>query len=324
MSKIPEHLIKKINEIPLLPGIYKMIDRERRIIYIGKSISLKKRVKSYFIGTHKRKKVERMVSLINDIEYIVTDTHLEARLLECELIKTIKPIFNIQFKNDKKYAYLKINDYNIHNSISLTNKKEENAFGPFRQIYLISSLINSFKNLYPIVEKDNDYNFEYNLFPINMNKENFEINKKSLISIFSDNNNLLLFIDKLEQKMKIAASSLEFATAAIFRDIIYGLKYLNFSIYGKDEIFHKNLILKIPIPYGYKLFFVSRGKVIFKKSYSSLNQADIESFADIGQNLISSNNISENQRAVIDFRDILYSEINSLPKEMVLFQDREI
>lgn len=324
MNKTPEHLIEKINEIPLLPGIYKMIDKEKRIIYIGKSISLKKRVKSYFIDTHKRKKVERMVSLINDIEYIVTDTHLEARLLECKLIKTIKPIFNIQFKNDKKYAYLKINDYNIHNSISLTNKKEENTFGPFRQVYLISSLINSFKNLYPIVEKDNDYNFEYNLFPINMNKENFEINKESLISIFSDNNNLLLFIDKLEQKMKIAASSLEFATAAIFRDIIYGLKYLNFSIYGKDEIFHKSLILKIPITCGYKLFFVSKGKILLKKSYSLLDQQDIENFIELGESLISSNNISENQKAVIDFRDILYSEINSLPKEMVLFQDREI
>jgi excinuclease ABC subunit C len=322
MSKIPEHLIEKINKIPLLPGIYKMIDKERRIIYIGKSISLKKRVKSYFIGTHKINKIERMISLINDIEYIVTDTHLEARLLECELIKTIKPIFNVQFKNDKKYAYLKINDYNIHSSISLTNKKEENTFGPFRQIYLISSLINSFKNLYPIVERNNEYNFEYNLFPVNMNKENFEINKKSLMNIFSDNENLLLFIDRLEEKMKILASNLEFATAAIFRDIIYSLKYLSFSIYGKDEIFHKNLILKIPIPYGYKLFFVSKGKILLKESYSSLSQQDIEIFIELGESLISSEWMSENQKAVIDFRDILYSEIKSLPEEMVLFQEK--
>lgn len=79
-------LKQKVNQIPALPGVYKMLDSSGQIIYVGKSKCLKKRVQSYFTKSPKQPKIERMIFLIDDIEYIVTDTHLEARLLECQLL----------------------------------------------------------------------------------------------------------------------------------------------------------------------------------------------------------------------------------------------
>ena len=82
-------LKQKLDSIPQLPGIYKMLDSQGNIIYVGKSKCLRKRIKTYFTGNHERSKIEKLVSLISDIDYIVTDTHLEAKLLECKLIKKL-------------------------------------------------------------------------------------------------------------------------------------------------------------------------------------------------------------------------------------------
>lgn len=203
MSKYPKDLKEKINAFPTKPGIYKMLDSENRIIYIGKSISLKNRVKSYFVKNHKWEKVEKMVSLIDDIEYIVTDTHLEAVLLECELIKKIKPIFNAQLKNHEKYVYLKIEDYNIHNSLSIVSNREENSHGPFRSKSTLMEFIGQLKNLYPIVKDSSGYRFSYELLPISMDRDGFEKNKESLEEILLEEDKMALFMGQLDKEMVV-------------------------------------------------------------------------------------------------------------------------
>lgn len=318
MSNIPENLVEKLNTIPSLPGIYKMKDSCGRIIYVGKSICLRNRVRSYFVGNHKQTKIEKMVSLVDDIEYIMTDTNLEALLLECELIKELKPMFNTQLKNDEKYAYIKIEDYNIHNPLSVVNKREENTYGPFRRKFSLIEMIRSLKNIYPIIRNNGGYDFEYNLFPITMEKDTYEENKVLLQEIFSDDMNLMKLIDKLEEKMKEAASSYRFETASTYRDMVYSLNYLKSGIYGYKNMFSKNILLKIPIPNGYKLFFVSKGQVLIKESYLFLTEIDIKNFISSGNNLISSYPTIKDEKVSMDFRDILYSEIKSLSGEMVI------
>lgn len=147
MSKVSNKLKEKLNNIPNLPGIYKMLDSQGRTIYIGKSISLRNRTRSYFTANNKWPKVEKMVGFIDDIEYEVMDTNLEAMLEECKLIKELQPIFNSQFKNHSKYVYLKVSDYNVHNSLSIVYEKEENSYGPFRSRSILVDTIDSFKNL---------------------------------------------------------------------------------------------------------------------------------------------------------------------------------
>ena len=93
MINISDKIKKKLDMLPMEPGIYKMIDAKGNVIYIGKSKMLNKRVKTYFANNPNWDKINRMVRLIDDIDFIVTDTHLEARILECSLIKELKPIF---------------------------------------------------------------------------------------------------------------------------------------------------------------------------------------------------------------------------------------
>lgn len=319
MTKVPKHLIEKINQIPAEPGIYKMLDSNDRIIYVGKSICLRNRVKSYFVKNHRWSKVEKMVSFIDDIEYIVTDTHLEAILLECNLIKEIKPMFNTQLKNDEKYVYLKIEEFNIHNPLSIVNAREENSFGPFRRKFSLVELINSFKNIYPIVKDNEGYRFYYNLMPISMDRDKFDENKKSLEEIFSDDKKMMLLINKFEEKMKEAATELQFATASVYRDMIYGLNYLKTGIYGYKTIFSKDILLKMPISEGYKLFFVSKGEILLKSTFSNLTDEDMKNFVNTGDNLKSSISKDLNEKSSMDYRDILYSEIKSLPEEMIIY-----
>lgn len=321
MSETSHKLKDKLNSIPTLSGIYKMLDSNGNIIYVGKSISLRNRVRSYFVKNHKWKKVERMVSFIHDIDYIVTDTHLEARLLECELIKNIKPIYNSQFKNDERYVYLKLEEYNIHNPLRVVYQREENTYGPFRRKFSLIELINSFKNLYPIIKVNEGYDFEYKLFPISMDKDLYEVNKSSLQEIFSDDNNLAKLIDKIEEKMKLAASLLQFETATTYRNMIYSLNYLKGGIYGYKNMLSQNILLKIPTPSGVKLFFVSKGEVLLKESFPSLEDRDVDKFVCKGKDLISSSNFIVNEKVSMDFRDILYSEIRSLREEMVVILD---
>lgn len=110
MGTKKQELKKKALALPLLPGIYLMKDKEGSIIYVGKSKHLRKRVSSYF-GSQESKpqKVERMVRHIADFDYQITDTELDALLLECQLIKQIKPIYNKLLKNDSRYRYIHLN-----------------------------------------------------------------------------------------------------------------------------------------------------------------------------------------------------------------------
>lgn len=317
MIQVSDIISEKLNALPDKPGIYKFLDSNGRIIYIGKSICLSRRVKSYFVNNPKWDKVKKMISFIENLEFIVTDTHLEARLLECELIKSIKPIFNSQMKNDERYAYIKIEEYNTHNPISVVYKREANSFGPFRRKFTLYKTIDSLKNVYPIRKIEEKYDFNYNLFPLSMDRFTYEENKSNLLYIFTNENSLELFIQEIEIKMKEAASLYKFETASIFRDIILSLNYLRNGINGYKNMFFKNIFLKLQIHNGYKLFFIYNGQILFKKCYKNPSKKSIDLFIKKGLILSKSTLPIPNEKISIDFRDILYSEIISLPKEFV-------
>ncbi|WP_353096180.1 UvrB/UvrC motif-containing protein [Tissierella praeacuta] len=152
-----------------------------------------------------------------------------------------------------------------------------------------------------------------------MSRNIFEENKKSLEEIFSDNKKMILLINELERKMKDAATQFQFETASVYRDMIYSLNYLKTGIYGYKTMFLKDILLKIPITNGYKLFFVSKGKILLKSVFSTLTKDDIQGFINIGKDLKSSISSNLNEKSSMDYRDILYSEIKSLPDEMVIY-----
>ena len=111
MAKIDwgEKLELKIRMLPESPGCYLMKDKDGTIIYIGKAVNLKNRVRSYFRDTEHTPKVAAMISHIDDFDILLCDSNLEALCLECNLIKLHKPYYNILLKDDKHYPYLRVN-----------------------------------------------------------------------------------------------------------------------------------------------------------------------------------------------------------------------
>lgn len=332
MKDINTELKNKIKTIPLLPGIYKMIDARGRVIYVGKSKCLRKRVQSYFVKDHKWEKIKNLVSRIHDIDYTVTDTHLEARLLECELIKTLKPFFNSRMKNDRRYVYLQLKNNYPHSALAIVNERTANAYGPFRSRNLLDGLIGLLRNIYPISFDGSRYIFEYHIFPVVMDRDTYFANLKILTELLDNEDKMSLFISQAEEEMKKAAEAYRFELAGIYRDIINGLKYIRHGINGYKEIFSKRLVLKIPTADGIKLFYVNKGNILLSEKYkgSSLPDQCLKDFIAKGDALLkdfidieipASDDDKAAYKATLDYRDILYSEINSLSEDMILSQE---
>ena len=320
MINVSDKLKNKLNTLPMKPGVYKMIDAKGNIIYVGKSKMLKNRVKTYFSSNPKWDKVNRMVNSIDDIEFIVTDTHLEARILECSLIKSIKPIFNSQMKHDRGYVYLKLEDYNKYRALSIVESREKNTFtfGPFRRKFQLTETINVLKNLYPIKRTAKSYSFNYHLFPDTLSETDFNENRNSLYEILTDNSKTKIFIKELSDKMKNEAALYNFEMASIYKEIIINTNYIIYSINKKNDFASSNLIASIPIETGYKLFYISNG-IILKNEISEKHFPDnIEAFPETDLTSLDSV-INMDEKSLVDYKDIVCSEITSSPEIVVKY-----
>ena len=125
---------EELKKLPGKPGVYIMRNKENEIIYVGKEVSLKNRVRSYFRKTNKTDRIKKMVSLIDHFEYIVVDNEAEALILECNLIKENRPKFNVLLKDDKTYPYIKIDMRTDYPNLYITRrivKDGSKYFGPY-------------------------------------------------------------------------------------------------------------------------------------------------------------------------------------------------
>ena len=142
---------EKLKTLPDNPGVYLMKNRNGKIIYVGKAVVLKNRVRQYFRKTEKTARIEKMVSLIHDFEYIITDTEDEALILECNLIKKYKPKFNVLLKDDKTYPYIKVGEKNGRPLIQLTRnlvKDGSKYYGPYPSVWSAKEMIKYIKDIY--------------------------------------------------------------------------------------------------------------------------------------------------------------------------------
>ena len=150
-----KELLEKVkNELPLSPGVYIMKDISGEIIYIGKAKALRNRVKSYFDNTQKTHKTYALVSNIDNFDYILTNSELDAFSLESNLIKEHKPKYNIMLKDDKSFPYLKIDFNERYPRIQIARrpKSQQNTmiFGPYVTGTRISELLSIIKSAYPV------------------------------------------------------------------------------------------------------------------------------------------------------------------------------
>ena len=148
-----EKLEEKITMLPDSPGCYLMKDRDGSVIYVGKAVNLKNRVRSYFRDTAHTPKVAAMISHIDDFEILLCETNLEALILECNLIKHYRPYYNILLKDDKHYPYLKADLRQPFPRLEITRRIEKDGakyFGPYIGANAVRQVIEAVRGVFPL------------------------------------------------------------------------------------------------------------------------------------------------------------------------------
>ena len=238
MFDIQDHLKK----LPAEPGVYLMKDKFNNIIYVGKAISLKNRVRQYFQSSKNHSsKVKSMVKNIESFEYIITDSELEALILECNLIKRYKPKYNVLLRDDKTYPYIKVTtneDYPRVIKVRKVLKDKAKYFGPYTNITAVNDTLEIIRNTYPIrtCSIDIDKAIKNNIRPClnmhikrcvgpctgNVSKEEYNDMINDIIMFLSGKEESL--IEVLKEKMNKCAMDFKFEEAAIYRDKIRSLE----------------------------------------------------------------------------------------------------
>ena len=152
-NNTPSHISQLLDLLPTSPGVYLMLNKERKIIYIGKAKVLRHRVRSYWHASAQHSpKTKRMVAQVDKINWIMTETELEALLLENELIKRHKPRYNIRLKDDKKYPYIKVTWQEDFPKVFFTRKLQrdgEKYFGPFSSAWAVRETLELLRKPFP-------------------------------------------------------------------------------------------------------------------------------------------------------------------------------
>ncbi|MDA8226985.1 MAG: excinuclease ABC subunit UvrC [Desulfitobacterium hafniense] len=226
-------LENKLKLLPDKPGVYLMKNAQGQIIYVGKARSLKSRVRSYFQSIKNMlPKVQALVSHIEDLEYIITDSEVESLILECNLIKKHRPKYNIRLRDDKTYPYLKVTVNEEYPRVVITRTvKKDGAryFGPFTSGGAVNETLKLLKKVFPLRGCKRSV-----LPPTGRPCLNFhikrclapctgQVDRDSYLAMIKD---ILLFLegrqedlaDRLKAKMEEAAENLEFEKAAELRD----------------------------------------------------------------------------------------------------------
>ena len=234
-SKIQE----KLKLLPTNPGVYLMKNEQAKIIYVGKAINLKNRVKSYFQSSKNHSpKVKSMVEKISDFEYIITANEIEALILECNLIKKYRPKYNISLRDDKTYPYIKVTLNEDYPTVSITRKILKDGakyFGPYTSAGAVHEVLNLLKKLFQIrsCRQMNtkrpclEFHIKRCLAPCTgrVAKSEYREMIKSLCLFLEGRNEVVL--KELTSRMQIAAENFQFELAAKLRDQVLAIEKIS-------------------------------------------------------------------------------------------------
>lgn len=288
----------ELKKLPDKPGVYIMHDEADNIIYVGKAISLKNRVRQYFQKRIRSPKIERMISLIHHFEYIVVESEMEALVLECNLIKENRPKYNTMLMDDKTYPFIKITVGEDFPRVYLTRRHEhDNAryFGPYTSASSAKNTLDLLKRIYnirscrkTIVEGETDKPCLYHHLKQcdapcagRISKEEYRGYIDRIVAFLEGDTAPL--VRRIEDKMKAAAAEMEFEKAAEYRDMIADIKNMgqvqrvtsesagNRDVIGLATAGEEAVV---------QVFFIRSGKMVGREHYY-LNVATSETRAEI-------------------------------------------
>ncbi|MFY0998764.1 MULTISPECIES: excinuclease ABC subunit UvrC [Streptococcus] len=286
----------KLELLPTSPGCYIHKDKNGTIIYVGKAKNLRNRVRSYFRGSHDTK-TEALVSEIEDFEFIVTESNIEALLLEINLIKENQPKYNIMLKDDKSYPFIKITNEKYPRLIITRQVKKDGGlyFGPYPDVGAANEIKRLLDRIFPFRKCTNPPEkvcFYYHIgqcraHTICHNGPHFFQDMAQEVSDFLKGHDDKI-IDELKRKMTSAAEKMEFEKAAEYRDLLQSIATLR----TKQRVMAKDLqnrdVFGYYVDKGWmcvQVFFVRQGKLIERdvNMFPYYNDPDEDFLTYIGQ-----------------------------------------
>ena len=320
------HFEEELKKLPAKPGVYIMHDKDDAIIYVGKAISLRNRVRSYFReSTNKSPKIEKMVTKIARFEYIVTDSELEALVLENNLIKEHNPKYNTMLKDDKTYPYIKVTmgeDFPRVLFSRQMKKDKSRYFGPFTSAFAVKDTIELINKLYKlrtcnrVLPRDIglerpclNYHIGQCMAPCQeyVTKEEYRAQVEQALDFL--NGNFAPILNSLKQKMEEASENLEFEDAIRYRDLYNSVKQVAQKQKITDSDGEDKDIIALARDENdavVQVFFVRGGKLIGREHFIMTRTEDCTQ-----------------AQVLLDFVKQFYAGTPFLPKELMLQHEIE-
>jgi len=274
------------------PGVYRMLDAEGTVIYVGKAKNLKRRVSSYFSRHDSSPKTRSMVSQIRNIEIAVTNTENEALLLENNLIKALRPRYNILLRDDKSYPYIYLSDdefprLSLHRG---RRSKKGRYFGPYPSAAAVRESLNLLQKLFPVRQCEESFYrnrqrpcLQYQIKRCSgpcvelIDRESYREDVRHAVMFLEGKDNAI--IDELVRKMEAASAALDFERAARYRDQIANLRRVQekqFVMGGGGDLDVIAVALKDGVG-CVQVFFIRNGRNLGNKSYFPQHTAEADS-----------------------------------------------
>lgn len=318
------NIAEELKKLPQSPGVYLMKNNHGQIIYVGKAINLRNRVKQYFQESRNHSmKVKKMVENIESFEYIVTETELEALVLESNLIKKHSPKYNIRLKDDKNYPYIKVNINDPFPKVTIVRrikKDKSRYFGPYTDGAAMWELVEIIKktwrlrtckrNLPRDIGKERpclNYHIGQCTAPCAgyISQEEYKLMVDEVVSFLSGKYSQVIKV--LEKEMEEAAEELNFEKAALLRDQINSIKriehkqaVLNSSMEDQDIIAYSRSENDTLI----QVYFVRIGKLVGREHFLLEDTGDIEI-----------------EKIIYDFLLQFYADAAFIPKELLIQEE---
>ena len=282
---------EELKKLPNKPGVYIMKNKQDEIIYVGKAVSLRNRVRQYFRKNNKTKRIENMVSLIDHFEYIVVDNEAEALILECNLIKKNRPKFNVLLKDDKTYPYIKIDIKSDFPAVTFTRRITNDGskyFGPYANPGAAKEMIDFIKQKYQIRQcrtlKERtrpclNYHIKRCLAPCMgyISKEEYRKQIDEIIDLLEGKTDKIQ--KELQKQMEEAVQKLEFEKAAEIRDRKQAIERVS-AKQKVSNISENNIdvigLYKSELEVCIEIFFVRGSKMIGREHYFFNELKDME------------------------------------------------
>lgn len=307
-----------LDNLPNRPGVYLHKDANGRVLYVGKSVNLRNRVRSYFQNNVDSFKTRRMREQVADIEIITTDSDLEALLLETTLIKKYKPQYNIRLKDDKRYPYIKVHWAEPFPKVTVTRRMERDGsryFGPYTSVWAVHQTLDMLRKVFPYLTCDRVITgrderaclyFDIKLCNApcigNVDQVQYRTMIQSLMDFLNGRSDHIT--RQIEARMQTAAEELDFEQAAVYRDQLKAVD----KIVAKQKVISAANTDQDVIAFAreegdacVQVFFIRHGKLIGRE-YFLLEGTEGES----------------DEEVLHDFMTQFYDEAAHIPKEVLL------